>query len=352
MKTILLIEDNQEVRENAAEILELAGYKVLQADNGKTGVEIALHAAPDLIICDIMMPGLDGYGVIHLLSKQEKTAAIPFIFLTAKAERSDFRKGMGAGADDYLTKPFDDVELLQAVETRFKKRESLKAGAPDFAKRLQSGGGNMEQLMELKWLSAEPKTKKYKKREVIYQEGHTPNYLYFLNSGKVKTFKLHDYGKEYINTLVAQNEFFGYVPLLEGMDYTESAECLEDSELTLIPKADFYHLVDSDTEAMKAFIKLLSKDVKEREEQLLKLAYSSVRKRVAEALLLLDERYGKNKPEPFTISMSREDIANIVGTATESLIRTLSDFKQERWIEMKGSSITILNKEKLRKLKG
>lgn len=121
MKKILLIEDNREMRENTSEILELAGYKVLTAENGKIGVELAQKNLPDLIVCDIMMPVLDGYGVLHLLSKNEDTANIPFIFLSAKAERSDFRKGMEMGADDYVTKPFDDIELLNAIESRLKK---------------------------------------------------------------------------------------------------------------------------------------------------------------------------------------------------------------------------------------
>src|SRR6202008_4481994 len=103
MKTILLIEDNLDVRENTAEILELANYKVLQAENGKIGVDIALNVKPDLIICDIMMPELDGYGVIHLLNKTADTASIPFIFLSAKSERIDLRKGMEMGADDYIS---------------------------------------------------------------------------------------------------------------------------------------------------------------------------------------------------------------------------------------------------------
>jgi CRP/FNR family transcriptional regulator, cyclic AMP receptor protein len=114
MNTILLIEDNLEVRENTAEILELANYRVLTAENGKIGVEKALEEQPDLIICDIMMPVLDGYGVLHLLNKNEHLSNIPFIFLTAKAERLDFRKGMEMGADDYITKPFTDIELLNS----------------------------------------------------------------------------------------------------------------------------------------------------------------------------------------------------------------------------------------------
>lgn len=117
MKKILLIEDNQDVRENTAEILELAGYKVFTAENGKVGVTAAQTNKPDLIICDIMMPVLDGYGVLHLLGKNQETASIPFIFLTAKAERSDLRKGMEMGADDYITKPFSMRELVARVQT-------------------------------------------------------------------------------------------------------------------------------------------------------------------------------------------------------------------------------------------
>jgi len=112
MKKIILIEDNVEMRENTAEILELSNYKVFSAPNGKEGVKLVHKEKPDLIICDIMMPELDGYGVLHMLSKNPDTAVIPFIFLTAKAEKADYRKGMSMGADDYLTKPFDDMELL------------------------------------------------------------------------------------------------------------------------------------------------------------------------------------------------------------------------------------------------
>src|SRR6478752_4177407 len=126
MRHILLIEDNDEIRENTAEILELANYKVDTAANGKLGVEKALKTTPDLIICDIMMPVLDGHGVLHLLQKNEILKNVPFIFLTAKAERGDFRKGMEMGADDYITKPFDDIELLNAVEVRLKKMEILE----------------------------------------------------------------------------------------------------------------------------------------------------------------------------------------------------------------------------------
>ncbi|MEM1003304.1 MAG: response regulator [Bacteroidota bacterium] len=126
MKKILIIEDNEDIRENIAEILELDGFNSITAPDGKVGVEKAVSEHPDLIICDIMMPELDGYGVLHILGKKDETAGIPFIFLTAKAERSDMRKGMVLGADDYLTKPFEDTELLDAVESRLRKTEAFR----------------------------------------------------------------------------------------------------------------------------------------------------------------------------------------------------------------------------------
>src|SRR3569832_87654 len=127
MKTVLIIEDNNDIRESTAEILELAGFTVHQGENGKRGVDLAFQHKPDIILCDIMMPELDGYGVLYMLSKNPDTAAIPFIFLTAKAERVDFRKGMEMGADDYLTKPFDEIELLNAIESRLTKKEKQEA---------------------------------------------------------------------------------------------------------------------------------------------------------------------------------------------------------------------------------
>lgn len=351
MKTILIIEDNEDVRENTAEILELANYKVLQAENGKLGVEIAQKVKPNLIICDIMMPVLDGYGVIHLLNKNPETASIPFIFLTAKSERLDFRKGMEMGADDYITKPFDDIELLNAIERRLKKTEILRAEFSKDVEGLNSFFDEVGKVEDLKKLSADRRIKHFKKKDIIFSEGNSPNYLYFLAKGKVKTFKSHEYGKELITSLYKEGDFFGYTVLLEELPYTETAEALEDSEICLIPKSDFFSLMHGNIPVMKTFTKMLSDNILEKEKQLVTLAYSTVRKRVAEALIHLQQRYNTSGDQNFSISMSREDLANMVGTATESLIRTLSDFREEKLIEIKGSSITILDSKKLAHLK-
>lgn len=350
MKTILLIEDNLEMRENTAEILELAKFKVITAQNGKEGVKLADSKKPDLIICDIMMPELDGYGVLHMLGKDPVTASIPFIFLTAKAEKGDYRKGMGMGADDYLTKPFDDTELLNAVETRLRKNEMLKA---EFVRTSDGLNDFMTEVSNdhLVNLSTSRDAKSFKKKEIIYAEGSHPKSIYFVAKGKVKTFKANEDGKEYITGLHKEGEFFGYTSLLEDAPYTDSASVLEESEIVVIPKEDFFTLLYSSRDIAGKFIKILSDNVKEKEDRLLKLAYNSVRKRVAEALIMLRNRYKKEGPENFSMAISREDLAGIVGTATETVIRTLSDFKEEKLIDISGSNITVLNSHKLEGMK-
>ncbi len=351
MKNILLIEDNLEMRENTTEILELAGYKVESAENGKIGVDLALKHPYDLIICDVMMPELDGYGVLHILSKNSKTAGVPFIFLTAKSEKDDFRKGMNLGADDYITKPFNDVELLDAIETRFRKTELLRKefsrdidGLNDFINRAES-------FDELIKLTGDRKCKVYKKKEVIFMEANLPGGVYFINSGKVKTFKSNEDGKEYITGLYKEGDFIGYTAVLEDSKFTESASALEESEICLIQRQDFLTLLYSNREVSNKFIKLLTDDLVEKEERLLSLAYNSVRKRVAEALLMLRARYKEENKEDFSIHISREDLSNIVGTATESLIRTLSDFKEEGLIELKAGQVKIVDARKLEHMK-
>lgn len=240
MKKILLIEDNTEIRENTAEILELADYEVITAENGRVGVEKAHQEKPDLIICDIMMPIMDGYSVLHLLSKTPDTANIPFIFLTAKADRSDFRKGMEMGADDYITKPFDDVELLNAIESRLKKVELLQKNyAKDLTgldELISDAGGDQE----LKKLLESREVRNYKKKSEIYREGDYPLYLFCVVKGKIKTFKTNDDGKELIINIYDKNDYLGYVDLLQESNYNESAAAMEDCEICLIPKNDFY----------------------------------------------------------------------------------------------------------------
>lgn len=341
MKKILLIEDNQSIRENTAEILELANYKVYTAENGKVGVEAALEHKPDLIICDIMMPVLDGYGVLHLIHKNPGLQNTPFIFLTAKTERADIRRGMELGADDYLTKPFMETELLTAIESRLRKVDLMKQ---EFSADLQG----LDQLMRintgnqsLESFTADRNVNTYRKKQLIYSEGNRPSRLYYVRKGKVITCKSNEDGKELVVGLYNEGDFLGHIALLEGTVYKETAKAIEDAELALIPKEDFEELMNSNLSIARKFITMLAKNVTEQEERLLKLAYNSLRKKVADALITLHKKYQT------TIDIGRENLASIAGTATESMIRTLGDFKNEKLIDIKDGSIVILNEKKL-----
>lgn len=124
MKKILVIEDQPQMRKNIVLILEMEDYEVFSADNGKTGLELIQKHVPDLVICDIMMPELDGRGVLQAVRSEASTATLPFIFLTANGDKADIRNGMNLGADDYLTKPVSREDLLAAIETRLSRRRA------------------------------------------------------------------------------------------------------------------------------------------------------------------------------------------------------------------------------------
>ena len=129
MKKILVIEDEPQTRENLLTILQMEGFEPLIASDGREGVDMARRHRPDLILCDVMMPGMDGYAVLEALRANEETVSIPFIFLTAKGDRKDLRAGMDLGADDYLTKPVTAAELLGSIETRLQRHKEKEHAA-------------------------------------------------------------------------------------------------------------------------------------------------------------------------------------------------------------------------------
>ncbi len=166
MKKILVIEDQPVMRRNIRTILEMEGFTVTVAENGRKGVVAAQADHPDLILCDVMMPELDGYGVLAALREKVETSTIPFIFLTAKGEKTDLRTGMNLGADDYLAKPVSSDELIAAVQARFERqraheerleKEVSEAGAfnPDFssAKPLETLGLTEREAEVLLWVA-------------------------------------------------------------------------------------------------------------------------------------------------------------------------------------------------------
>jgi len=346
---ILIIEDNDDIRESTAEILELANYEVMQADNGKTGVEMANNGLPDLILCDIMMPELDGYGVLYLLNKNPQTANTPFIFLTAKAERMDMRKGMEMGADDYLVKPFDDVELLNAIETRLSKKEKQEQFYSKSIAQLSHLVSGTQGVKELDKLMSERKVRIVKKKQIIYYEGDPVLGIYLVLSGKVKTIKMSEDGRELLTGLYQAEEYFGVPALLLNEPYSETAEAMEDTTICQLPKEILEELLNRYPDVARQFIQILSNNILDKEEQLMQLAYHSVRKRMADVLLRLCKQ--EKQDQQITLRISRDNLAAMAGMATETVSRILSDFKDEEIIERRGSQIGILDILKLQQMK-
>ncbi|TVZ28428.1 CRP-like cAMP-binding protein [Gillisia sp. Hel_I_86] len=346
MKKVLVIEDNKDVRENTAELLELGGYNVTMAENGKIGVEIAKKTLPDIIVCDIMMPELDGFEVLQVLGKNTKTASIPFIFLTAKTEKIDMRKGMNLGADDYLTKPFDENELMEAIESRLKKHDFLKR---EFSRTIEGVSHFIEEAtkyMDLDHLSRDYKPLKYKKKDVVFREGATANALYFIESGVVKTFKTTQQGKEFVIAFNGSGHFLGQLSLLsENGTYIESAVVIEDTVLYEIPKLDFTTLINGNKDVANKFVGLISNKLVDIKDQLVNVAFNTVRQRVAKALLDLHKKGILTHEEDNGISIAREDLAGLIGTATETAIRMLTEFKGEGLITI-GTTKKIVIEDK------
>lgn len=346
MPTILLLEDNDRIRANTAELLGLAGYTVQTAANGQLGVALALASKPDLVVCDIMMPELDGYGVLQIFTQHPQLAGVPFIFLTAKTDRADVRRGMDLGADDYLSKPFSKAELLSAIANRLARFRRLQPepdlpadGPRDFLE-------DAHAIRQLASLSLDRKVHSVRKKQDVYLEGDEATRVYFVKTGRIKTLKSTAGGKELLTVLYGPGEFFGYLALLEGTVHHESAVALEDAELVYIPQQDFTELLLRNPDVSRQFIRLLAGRVRARERELLGMAYNSIRRRTADALLRLHEQ--ASAAQHPTIQLTRDDLAALVGTATESVIRTLSEFNQAGFIELTPNNIRVLQPEQLR----
>ncbi len=349
MKKVLFIEDDTVVRENTAELLELADYDVITAANGKTGVAIAKKEKPDIIVCDIMMPEMDGYGVLQALASDPETQQIPFIFLSAKTEHKDIRKGMDLGADDYLTKPFEEEELTSAIESRLAKVAILN--------KLQGGGQKSPQqepqqkinsLQDLREEVKKYEEQNYKTGEIIYEEGKQSNHFFFVDRGVVKSHRMDQYGKELITSIYKEGDFFGNTSFKKAMAYEEYATAMEDTRLYAVSKEELKEILTRNSNITLELIDVLGDNISGIKEQLLEMAYGSVRKKAARTILLFSQKIRRHPTQ--SIRISRSDLASVAGMASETLIRTLSDFKKEGLLEIEGRNIKILDVEALKRI--
>ena len=347
MKKLLLIEDDVTVRENTAELLELSNYDVITASNGKLGIEKARQHHPDIIVCDIMMPETDGYGVLEALSKDPDTLNIPFIFLSAKTEHKDIRKGMDLGADDYLTKPFEEEELLSAIESRLAKVAILNAHRKEDSAPKQSE--KLKDLDDLREIFSHHELLYLKKGDTIYEKGKHANFFYLIKRGVVKAHRMDNQGKELITELYKEDDFFGNHANDPQSSYEDYATAMEDSQLYAVSREEFQKILAGNPKITMQLVEVLNNNLSELKQQLMDMAYGSVRKKTANTILLFAERIKKHPLK--SIRISRADLAGVAGMAPESLIRTLSEFKKEGLIEIEGRNIKLLDSEALKNVK-
>jgi DNA-binding response OmpR family regulator len=344
MKKVLLIEDDMALRENTAELLELSNYEVTTAPNGRIGIDLAIANPPQIVVCDIMMPEVDGYGVLEALSSNPSTSHIPFIFLSAKTEHKEIRKGMDMGADDYLTKPFEEEELISAIESRIAKATILNNILKE--EPVAKEEDSLRSLNELKnFFDDEGGELSFNKGALIYKEGEHSNMIYLILKGVVKTHKMDESGKELITGLLKADDFLGFTSFIENIAYLESATAIEDTVVVGVSKNEIKEVLEKSKNVSLELMELLTDNLAEIKGQLLQMAYSSVRKKTAQTILQFAVILNK-KPEE-GIKIARNDLASVAGIATESLIRTLSGFKKEGLIEIEGRNIRLIDVEGL-----
>ncbi len=349
MKTILIVDDNDEIRANVAEVLILSKYNVITACNGKEGLEAVRNRIPDLIISDIIMPLVDGLGMLHILRRDPNTDAIPFIFLTSKAGRNDFRNAMETGADDFISKPFSNDELLKAIDNRFKSQEAVSRKR---AISIIMGGEDGDIKESLESLFVNSSTRTYMNRDVIYKEGATARSLYFIVKGKSRSYKTNEIGKSLSIDLYTTGDFLGINALLQGGAYKENAEVIEDNTvIAMVPRSSFDDLIYRNPAIAQRLVKIMAKDISVKNKHMLDIAYNSLRQNVANTLVGLENKYHTNKNEPYSIDLSRDILASMAGSSVEAYVRMLGEFKTEKLVSIGvDKKIEIINFNKLEKI--
>ena len=341
MKKILLIEKDDSIRSNLAQVLQLVNYEVHTAQDGNEAADLAMSMLPDLIICGAFLPLLEGFSLLQKLQNNPACKKSQVMFYTPKSENGNGHVQEILTSSIDLGQQIKQLEIINAFNERVTKVEPQDNVQIKFESTKGIGSTTLAALLQDRDVSY------YKKKQVVFSEGNCARNLYFIKKGKIKTYQTNDYGKQLVVDLHSENDFIGYVPLIENTNYSETAEALEDTELVHIPKSDFNNIIKQNPDVMRLFFNLLTKSVSAKNNQMVGLAYNSLRKKVAEALLTICKKYNAENLNDFIIDINRESLAAIAGTATESLVRTLTEFKGEKLIDIKNSYIRILDQKKL-----
>jgi CheY-like chemotaxis protein/CRP-like cAMP-binding protein len=306
MANILVIEDDELVRESILAVLESKGFQALSAENGLLGVQLAESHLPDLILCDILMPGLDGYEVLSALSSNPDTQCIPFIFLTAKIEKANRRKAMKMGADDYLTKPFTSEELLEAIAGRFKRQLLLKASRTSKRK---SG------------LELERSTFYFATNQDIPLQQDS---FWQVRHGLVKLGALLTEGEEIVIGWAIAPMIFGTSTMLPVVHFEAKA----------IGKVELVQYSAQEVTNSPQLVKALLPRIHQSDALLAVCGQRRADDRLKGLLLLLKKELGEPTAEGtrLKVRFTHQELASTIGTARATVTLLLNEFKQNGWI--------------------
>lgn len=340
--TILVIDDMQDVRENIGELLELSGYHVVQASDGYEGIRKAKQHNPDLILCDIMMPGIDGYGVAEILGRQEETNHIPLIYLTAKAEPSDFKKGLQKGAIDYITKPFESDELIESISLRIRQHQHQKPADlgdvewQNWIAYLQSEHplDDHGSPLSILTLSAE---------QTLFEQDDQALWVYFVQEGAIRWESTDAGGRTVCHHLSRPGDFLGWAPGFHLGAYSHTAIALSPSRVVRLSAKQLQETLLSKPGMALTWGQAQLQASQLVVEDMMGMLYGNARENVARVLL----RFAEFKGGQWTVNMPRETLAKSIGIAYETVIRTLSQFKAEGLVTAKGRRITLCDKAQL-----
>jgi len=344
MKRILLIGDRPAEGNNTRDILALSNFNVVTAQNPGEAAIVASKEPPDLLICDLA--GSDGDWQVTLGTLQHEPALnhLPLIVFTGDADKANTRRIMDLGADDYLVKPFEGIELLRAVDACLEKQQ----------RRQHATGGSHDpapaESATQPWRPTDRDLQYYRKKKMLYAEGHRASQVWYIVEGKIKTYLVHPDGKELITGIHGPGECVGYAAVLNRGAHTDNAQVLEDAQLIGISRQEFLSILQTDSAFARQLVHWLAQSSGETDAGLLNLAYSSLRKKVANGILHLASDLHQQQEGKRYITISRENLAAFVGSAPESLTRTLGDFRKEGLIDITDGRIWLLNEEKLRNM--
>lgn len=321
----------------------MAGYEVQVAGLAKEGVHTAREFLPDLVLCDIQLPDMDGYGVLQSLRNTEGLFNVIFILMTGVRQNQDFRRGMDYGADDFLIKPFSGSELLSAVNSRFVRNQR---NGYEWIKKSETEAVSS-------WLSELPARypiTHFKKNAQLYHVDQKINFLFYLQDGLVRTSRTDSSGKELTTSIFSKGKFIGLADWFGGLSFREDAHSMSDLLIMAIPVSDLRSELGNSVDILSVLSSQLASEVSARNQILLNMAYQDLRGKVAYAFLRLNE-VSQTEEVPFPpLPITRVILATIAGIAKESAVRTVLDLIDEELLEETDDGFRIVNKIGLEKL--